>query len=381
MSKLPEQDGFCVLPWLSICATVEGVWSRCCIDRSVYSGEKTSAGGKLAEDALGCSRQSSFAKANPEHVLSLKQAFNSYNLRRTRLAMLRGERVPACDDCRRREQMGALSYRVNMNAQFAHLDWDERLRSTDASGTVPNDPLYLDLRLGNFCNLRCTMCSWPTSSAHGDSKAARLEPYGEDFFDEFTAMASHVERIYFAGGEPLLQRGHRRALEVLLANGRAPLIELVYNTNLTVLPKWCFDAWSAFKSVDLGVSCDGVGGLFESIRCGARWSRLVQNLNRLRDTDVKIRLAVTVQRANARGITPLIAWANANGYAIDLSNVLLFPEDMSLVNEHMDVLHVLLDELAKAIVSCREIEREQAAQEAERLIRVVEGIIVQRAAS
>ncbi len=275
--------------------------------------------------------------------------------------------------------MGALSYRENMNAQFRHLDWDERLKRTDESGAVAREPIFLDLRLGNFCNLRCAMCSWPTSSSHGLGTSARLEPYDDDFFEEFATIANQIERIYFAGGEPLLQAGHRRAIELLVESGRAPLVDLVYNTNLTVLPNWCLDAWTKFRRVDLGVSCDGVGELFEEIRQGARWSSLVGNLARLRASSVCIRLAVTVQRANARGILALVAWANDNRLTVDLSNVLLFPEEMSLENEDRNVLDGLSSDLDTAIASSAEQGFENNALECKRLKVVVDAMLAQGA--
>ncbi len=88
MSKLPTQLGFCALPWLSICGTVDGVWSRCCIDRSAYSGGKPVEGAKLSQNALGCVKKSPFASANRERVFTLREAFNSENMKETRLAML-----------------------------------------------------------------------------------------------------------------------------------------------------------------------------------------------------------------------------------------------------------------------------------------------------
>src|SRR5258708_23787299 len=98
---------FCVLPWSHLCASVDGVWGRCCVDASMYHeqyySERAEPAFALNDDALGCAPGSRYATANPGRTMTLTEAYNSDNMRRTRLAMLAGEPVSACSYCYERE--------------------------------------------------------------------------------------------------------------------------------------------------------------------------------------------------------------------------------------------------------------------------------------
>src|SRR5262249_26859176 len=114
-----DNPAFCVLPWLHLCASVDGIWGRCCVDRAMdhthYYNVATKPDLILQADSIGCTRNSPFATANPDRVYSIKSAFNSPSLKDTRLSMLRGDKVPACTYCHDREARGGHSYRQNMN--------------------------------------------------------------------------------------------------------------------------------------------------------------------------------------------------------------------------------------------------------------------------
>jgi pyruvate-formate lyase-activating enzyme len=334
-----ESKVFCVLPWIHLCASVDGVWGRCCVDNAMYHDhyyqQEAEPEFKLNEEALGCMRQTRYAGANPARTYNLLEAFNSPALRRTRRAMLADERVNACGYCYEREDGGAVSYRQIANAMFPELDLARLIEATLPDGTLHEFPLYLDLRFGNTCNLECIMCAFPVSSRWARHAArwatAKIDPYATD--DELWKIleqnASKIRRIYFAGGEPFLQPMHFRMLELLIDSGCAGDVDLGYNTNLTVLPQGIFEKLKLFKSVDLGASCDGTGAVFERIRVGARWETFVRNVREAK-RHFPVRLAVTPQRDNLANLEELIEWGLAEGLEIDLSNVLVYPEEFSI---------------------------------------------------
>lgn len=338
-----KNAAFCVLPWVHLCASVDGVWGRCCVDRSMYHTHYYTASTQpdlvLQEDSVGCSHNSPFAERNPERVFALSNAFNSPALKNTRLSMLRREKVPACSYCHDREARGGVSYRQNMNGLFRdQQDWDALLSGTAADGRVDRKPVYLDLRLGNRCNLRCIMCCYPVSSNWRRNLEATwlnktLDPYAEDleFWNQIREILPGLTRLYFAGGEPMLQPSHRRIINLLIETGAAPSVDLVYNTNLTVLPQDILQAFSHFRSVEIGASCDGIGAVYERIRSGANWPTFVRNLRRVAQC-AKVRIAVTPQRDNVSNLPELIEWALANGYELDLTNILQYPEELSISN-------------------------------------------------
>ena len=332
---------FCALPWLHICGSVDGVWGRCCLDRSIYYDhyyrEREKPVFALRDDALGCARLSAYAADNPERVFSLLEAFDSPQMRDTRSAMLSEARREACRCCYERERCGGLSYRRRSNDLFAQLPWREILSRTGGDGSFAGSPCYLDLRLGNACHLACRMCAFPHSSAwrrHLESgwPQALIDPYSADreLWTILRRLAPQLQRVYFAGGEPLLQAMHGRLLEMLIQSGHASHIDLVYSTSLSLLPESFGPALLRFRSAEIEASCDGRGELFERIRRGASWEQFARNLESLRPYG-RITLAVTVQRDNLDGIEELTDWAAARGLPVSLTNVLQHPAEMNVM--------------------------------------------------
>lgn len=334
-------DTFCVLPWMHLSASVDGVWSRCCFDTTNdydhYYREAEEPEFRLSPDALGCARRSRYARTEPERAMSLVEAFNSPNLRRTRLQMLAGERPAACRACFDQEDLGVESFRTSVLRRFGpQVDVAELVANTEPDGRLDRFPVYLDLRFGNTCNLSCVMCMFPVSSRLGAGRTpawttATIDPYRDD--DELWAIlrehSTDIRYVYLAGGEPFLQPGRARLIQLLIESGAAGGIEVHYNSNLTSLPPGALEAHAAFKSVVIYASCDGVGELFERIRVGARWDVFVANL-RQAARHVQLYLDVTVQRDNVADLRNLYEFARAERVPMRVENILQFPQELSI---------------------------------------------------
>ena len=369
-----DNGAFCILPWIHLCASVDGVYGRCCHDSSMYHYGYYEQGDEpafvLKPDAVGCSAHSRYAAANPERVYGIADAFNTPQLRATRKAMLAGQRPQACASCHAREDAGARSSRQKVNDQFRH---DELARAyvarTADDGTVAAFPFYLDIRFSNVCNLRCVMCSFPISSRLGKENApawaaAVIDPYSDDgdLWATLEANAHLIRKLYFAGGEPFLSRGHVRLLELLAGTGDAEHVELIYTSNLTVLPERVIAKFPRFSSVGIGASCDGVGAVFESIRRGARWQRFVTNLRRAR-TVARVWLQVAVQRDNVEHLAELVEFAHSEGVSLDLSNLVQWPPDLSIASLPATDKARAARALRELIEDCRHRSLTKAADE------------------
>lgn len=343
-SGVPDNDVFCVLPWLHVNGSVDGVWGRCCVDGSSYYdelyGQEQEPSFTLRPDAIGCLPRSRYAPANPERVFGIKEAFDSPNMRRTRLAMLAGERVSACSYCYEREAGGGRSYRQHINALLGdQVDVPALIAATDEDGGLPGEfPTYLDIRFGNSCNLQCIMCGYPVSSRWGLDKhpkwaPAHIDPYRDDeaLWAELRAHATSLRRLYFAGGEPFMQPGQFRLLDLLIEVGVAASIDVVYNSNLTILPDGVFDRLAHFRTVGIGASCDGTGELFERIRVGASWDDFVRNVRIARD-HVELWLQVAPQRDNVLHIGEIVDFAVAEKVGVNLTNFVHWPAELSVRN-------------------------------------------------
>ena len=177
----------------------------------------------------------------------MTEAFNSKFMRDLRRSFRRGERPDGCRNCWREEDAGKKSKRQYMLDKFNHLD----IKYKDNNG---ENLIFLDLKLGNICNLKCRICgSWSSSkwakeeldyevdsSNHiarkwlKDGQWVRKSPKFWDNLDELLPQLKYFE---FTGGEPWMILQHFDLLKRAVDNGYAKDIDIHYNTNTTQFPK------------------------------------------------------------------------------------------------------------------------------------------------
>ncbi len=246
-----------------------------------------------------------------------RDTINHSKLKEMRAQFLRGEWPSGCWRCQATEDVGLLSLRAHRIARSRKrgeipelLQRIETFTKVDGSVEVEKFPTKeMDIRFNNNCNLRCRHCGPESSSSwyqdafrFGETEVfesgellVQLEERDgrvvatydrsdwskEVSFHERIAEFRDLKRIYFAGGEPLLQKKHQELLEGLVEIGSAKNIELEYNTNLSVLPERILELWNHFAAVGVGVSIEGVERHYEYIRFPAKFSRLVENLHKI----------------------------------------------------------------------------------------------------
>ena len=128
-------DKFCVLPWVSLEASPIGTVRPCCL----ADDEITDNAGNKFELLTA-----NFADIqNSTHMRSLRQQF------------LDGEKPQTCRKCFNEERSGRTSKRMHTLNRLKHM-------LPDQEWTADAKPLmFLDLKLGNICNLKCRICgSW-----------------------------------------------------------------------------------------------------------------------------------------------------------------------------------------------------------------------------
>ena len=190
-NKLKESKTFCIAPWLSIHTWPDGKTFPCCLWNS--------------GDPVG--------NINNE---SLEQIWNNDKMKQTRTAMVKGEKISACQRCYHLEETEDESYRQRINKD--HWDKIHYIDSTDADGNLKIMNLHLwDIRISNFCNFKCRSCglglssSWyPDAIALGQTPKKALININDkaSFMDILEPHYKCVDEIYFAGGEPLMMPEH-----------------------------------------------------------------------------------------------------------------------------------------------------------------------------
>ena len=225
----------------------------------------------------------------------LKEAWHASLYKKIRRQMLDGERPEICARCFREEEALLESPRIRYNREYM-FDYE-------SSETPEWNVKYLDLRLGNKCNLRCRMCNPYTSNSlfkeWEELSRRNLSPFIKSLsesekkkfknlswpermdFSKLLQYIKYVEEIYLAGGEPLLIKEHYEFLEQIIQSNCANNITLKYSTNITRCDMKLIKLWKHFKQIHLNISIDGFGKLNNYIRYPAKWNQIENNLKRL----------------------------------------------------------------------------------------------------
>ena len=309
--NLPH-DRFCVLPWVSLEASPIGTVRPCC----------------LADDEIVDSHSVKFnlKSANFEDIQ------NSEYMYQLRQAFLAGQRPATCRKCWAEEDAGRTSKRMHTLDRLKHM-------GISSEWTHAAKPLmFLDLKLGNICNLKCRICgSWSSSSfaveeiansveAHSKTsfayqmlKAGRWPRENEQFWKQIDNVLDDIRYIEFTGGEPFMIEEHFEMLRGMVDRGIAHQVEIHYNTNGTQYPHDAIEIWKHFKTVEIAFSIDDVGERFEYQRSGAKWEDVQTNIKLYRNMrrqypNIQLQCCSTVNIFNVRYIDQLADWISVQGF-------------------------------------------------------------------
>ena len=306
-------DKFCVLPWISLETSPIGTVRPCC----------------LAEEEIVDNDGNKF-DLNSANFVNIQ---NSKYMQNLRLEFLDAQQPNACRKCWREERAGRTSKRMHTLDRLKHM-------LPDQSWTVDAKPLmFLDLKLGNICNLKCRICGSWSSSQFAVEELANLGP-DEDrknnhhylmlkqgawprenptFWNEIDQVVDQIRYIEFTGGEPFMIQEHFDMLQGLVDRGIAGNIEIHYNTNGTQYPEDADAIWQHFKLVEIAFSIDDVGNRFEYQRTNAVWKEVCRNIGwfcTLREHYSNIRLQVcsTVNVFNVLYLEELAQWIDQQAF-------------------------------------------------------------------
>lgn len=264
---------------------------------------------------------SGYAPSEYDQKINQKSFINilegSYH-REVRRQMDAGVRVSDCEICYRKEDQGIISKRIQEN----HI-W--KLNSEQSVGLKS-----IDIRLDRSCNLHCFMCSseystkWDglTQKMLKEAKSEKSKSYLAEKYEfsktqnspfdpnKILEFADSLEEVQFAGGEPLIQKGYKEILKILIDSGQSRNIVLKYNTNLTIIDEEIFLLWQKFKKIKILLSLDGVGKKNDFIRSPSRWNHIMKNVSSLfaGNLNVSISIILTVQALNVLDLYELHEW-------------------------------------------------------------------------
>jgi MoaA/NifB/PqqE/SkfB family radical SAM enzyme len=309
--QLPH-DKFCVLPWVSLEASPIGTVRPCCLAEEEITDDH---GQKFQLDTAV------FSSVQDSHYMrDLRQQFLDRRQPRT------------CRKCWNEERAGRTSKRMHTLDRLKHM-------IPDHEWTVDARPLlFLDLKLGNICNLKCRICgSWSSSqfateelnwlplaerkiSVHYDMlKKGAWPRENARFWQEIDQVVDQIRYIEFTGGEPFMIKEHFDMLKGIVDRGIAHQVEIHYNTNGTQWPETAAEIWQHFKTVEIAFSIDDLSARFEYQRSNAVWSEVYANIERFRDlkrrhAHIRLQICSTVNVFNVFYLEGLAAWIDMQDF-------------------------------------------------------------------
>jgi len=348
----------CILPWISIEATPMGTTRPCCLAKHEIPGIDLK-----------------------KHTL--EDAFRSEYMDNMRRAFSQGTKPGQCESCWIEEDAGKKSKREYMLEKFRHIE-------VDYNNTKGESLQFLDLKLGNICNLKCRICGTWSSSKWGQEeldyynpelsgnsqikdwlKAGQWPRTSRKFWDNMDELLPQIKYFEFTGGEPFLIKQHFDLLERAVEQGYAKNIDIHYNTNTTKLPKQ-HEIWKHFKHVQIAFSVDNTEERFEYERYGAKWrtsNKNIHAIHALRDSDeynMQTQLCTTWNIQNIYYVDEVLTWADTMNFDSVHFNLMHDPWEMAISNIPMNIRAELMLYLQKC-----QVKHEKYAQDIDSLKKII----------
>jgi hypothetical protein len=335
---------YCSLPWIHLATHPDGGATLCCV-----SDHRNAASRARNFEPL------QYLDVNSNSIDSI---MNSDYYKQTRLEMLNNQIPHACQRCYQEESNGVRSKRVEENERLGFTE-DMARAITQSDGTIPVNFKFVELRLGNLCNLKCRTCN-PMSSTnwiqpyqklqeelkfvtHYDKKINSSWTESDEFWDDLFKHSDDLQLIYVNGGEPTLVEKHWKYLEELIKRGLNKQITLWYNINMTNLPDKLIDLWKEFKKVQVTCSIDDLGERNDYIRAGSEWDNVIGNLDKIQSYPwIEASVCQTIGWMNVYYVNDFIKYMRNRNLHVHL-NYVYDPEFLSIKSLPTTLKQIVLD--------------------------------------
>ena len=255
-----------------------------------------------------------------DHSQKLEDIWNSEVYKKVRLDFLNNKIPNDCiTACYNKEKQGSISNRQQVNSRFNKKAYLQD--KTNIDGSIDSKPTYLDIRFGNLCNFKCRMCgpdastSWYTDSIEPRNSVIDYFSDNDIFWKDIPKFLPQLEEVYFAGGEPFIQDGHYKMLNLLIDSGYAKNINISYNTNLSYSKFKKHDLktlWANFNKVSVWPSVEGYGRRAEYSRKGLSWSNFEKHVSLFKDNITTISSVINIYSITS--MPALILWCKHNNF-------------------------------------------------------------------
>lgn len=274
-----------------------------------------------------------YMPAQPRQTLTKVNNINQWwtvDLENLRNDMREGRSNPGCHHCYNKEKNPSyVSVRQHFNSYY----------NTQNINLI-DDIDFIEIRVSNYCNLKCIMCG-PYASSSISQECKKYENEYKDIgivmspketirwwdntdtLDRVKTIIANVSSINFAGGEPLIVP---EVIDLLNALDPTRIKKISFNTNLTRVSDNFLLTISKFKFVAICVSLEGYGIHNDYVRFGSEWNDIENNINKLIELkNVRLSINHVLQHTSIFSLPDLIKFAGSINLPINLHNIYVGP--------------------------------------------------------
>ena len=337
-----------MIPWTSIDVTPTGEYRPCCVYRDSVTDEK--------------------GKPYTTSQNTIQEVMNSKFMYDLRKEFLDGKRPNGCIYCWKQEDAGNQSKRTQL-WEKANVVGQVHLTKDIVS------PVFINLQLGNICNLKCRICN-ARSSSQWAIENIKTDPGSETqwrrllkdgawprkknkFFESLEDALPYVRFFEITGGEPLMIKEQFDVLRKCVEQGYAKNIDVHYNTNGTHFPeKEVNEIWPHFKMIELAYSIDDIGDRFEYQRHPAKWNAVNENILKFKNSGFKnlsTQVCTTMNLFNVAYLDELAPYIDEWEPDFWYINTLHHPEEFDIQQLPKDIKNTIIDKISKTKIRKKEI--------------------------
>ena len=381
----PKHKVFCVAPFVHMWYRNSGsyyILKPCCevLDKDVYYIDKS--------------------KEHKDNIIA--DYWNSDYIKDMRKSMLENKPHKFCEECFKIEKEIGWRHR---DAYTGYLN-DPTVQFNIETGNEFNQPITLDYRPSNLCNLKCRMCG-PGSSSEW---AKEIDRFKKSHYENLDKMSDNTEvfmmatdnsymfdkesnpddqyknlpldkirRANFLGGEPLLNQEVYDVMSHWIDIGKNDVRISITTNGTSFTNKW-MELFSKFKKINLVISLDGVEDVFEYVRTNANWKKVIENCKKVEQLEtVNITFSYCIQMYNAFDLTNILNfvkhWNISNDIIFErvhqnfLCTTLLTENDYNKIISDLDMYKKLESNSSKwvdEIINILKYDRTRIITEAER---------------
>jgi MoaA/NifB/PqqE/SkfB family radical SAM enzyme len=303
LTELGANGSFCILPFIHQEKKFNGTYHVCCYGDQLQSDNP-------ADESLA--------------------SFNSDKINRIRSDMLSGTKPADCNSCYQQEHNNIYSPRLRENHTWTN--WESTHTAVekcfdDFTHKNTIKPISYDLRYSNTCTLKCRMCNSSSSSALNAEYKKIQHQWPEKFWtidnpriNHEVELHSDVQKIYLAGGEPLVEPLNLELLDKVAHHN--PNLVILINTSLNHLSEKFVTVLNKFKYLTLVVSIDGTHQINDYVRNGSNFDTVIKNIRSMAHHDMIFSTCVSIY--NVFNVKQLVTFINKefpnSGHGIHLVN-------------------------------------------------------------